>query len=179
MKDATQIVPAQRRGRRDRRSVVGLVALTVLIVVAGTAAMLDTIRDIELHLPAPPVEAVIALSIVFLATELVHTRTGRPSWTASHAWVVAFAFGLLHGLGFAGALADIGLPAGQIPLALFQFNLGVELGQLGFLAAVAAGLALWERLPVPHPRWAWRLPAYSIGTLASFWTLQRVAGFWS
>ena len=91
---------------------------------------------------------------------------------------MALAFGLLHGFGFAGALADIGLPHGQIPLALFQFNLGMELGQLLFIAAVLCILTGSRRLPIRQPLWLWRVPAYSIGTIATFWTVQRVASFW-
>jgi len=86
---------------------------------------------------------------------------------------------LLHGLGFAGALAEIGLPERQIPLALLQFNIGVELGQLQFVAAVLVVSALARRLAVPWPAWAWRVPAYGIGVTAAFWTVQRIASFWS
>ncbi|NIP18451.1 MAG: HupE/UreJ family protein, partial [Xanthomonadales bacterium] len=86
-----------------------------------------------LHVPSPPVEAVIALSIVFVATEIVRARQGRPGWTQRRPWLVAFIFGLLHGLGFAGALTEIGLPPQAVPLALLFFNLGVEAGQLLFI----------------------------------------------
>ena len=93
------------------------------------------------HVPGPPVEATIALSILLLACEIARTSAGQPSITARWPWLVAFSFGLLHGFGFASALSEIGLPRGDIPLALFMFNLGVEIGQLVFIAAVLALLA--------------------------------------
>lgn len=85
------------------------------------------------HLPGPPVEAVIALSIVFLAMEILKTRQGHSTLSSQKPWIVAFVFGLLHGFGFAGALQDIGLPQNEIPLALATFNIGVELGQILFV----------------------------------------------
>ncbi len=116
-----------------------------------------------------PVEAIIALSIVLLATELCHER---PTLTRRLPGIVAFAFGLLHGFGFAGALQEIGIPADRAWTALLGFNLGVELGQLGIiLVAAAVGLAA-GRLPHPH-RWR-RLAAYAGGTVASAWTIERV-----
>jgi hydrogenase/urease accessory protein HupE len=144
-----------------------------LTLAAASLGMLDV--------PGPPVEAAIALSIVFVAAEIVHARQGRPSLTRRWPWLVAFAFGLLHGLGFAGALAEVGLPQASIPLALLGFNVGVELGQLAFvfavLATAAAGRWLAARLPVRWPRWTWRVPPYAIGGLAMFWTIERLAAF--
>ena len=92
---------------------------------------------------------------------------------------MAFSFGLLHGFGFASALSEIGLPRGDIPLALFTFNLGVEIGQLVFIAAVLALLAAVRRIPVPHSltHRARPVATYAIGTLAAFWFVERVAGF--
>ena len=87
-------------------------------------------------MPQQPVEAMIALSILFLAAEIVHSRRGRPGYVERWPWVVAFIFGLLHGFGFAGALAEVGLPEQAIPFALVFFNVGVELGQLAFVGAV-------------------------------------------
>ncbi|MEJ8567127.1 HupE/UreJ family protein [Elongatibacter sediminis] len=125
--------------------------------------------------PQQPVEAIIALSILFVAMEIVHWRQGRPGITRRWPWLVAFVFGLLHGFGFAGALSEIGLPDHAIPLALLFFNLGVELGQLIFIAGV---LVLWAGLKrIPWPHWAWRVPVYAIGSLAAFWTIERLAGF--
>lgn len=122
-----------------------------------------------------PVEAVIALSIVFLARELLLMTQGQPGLTARAPWLVAFIFGLLHGLGFAGALREIGLPHGDIPLALLAFNLGVEAGQLAFVAAILAVMWLARRiLPMAAPRWIGQIPAYVIGAIAAFWTLERI-----
>ena len=122
-----------------------------------------------------PVEAVIALSILFLASEIAHSRMGKPGWTERYPWVVAFTFGLLHGFGFAGALSEIGLPEHAIPLALLFFNVGVELGQLAFIAAVLLAWAVLKRLA--WPTWAWRVPVYAIGSLAAYWTIDRINGF--
>jgi hydrogenase/urease accessory protein HupE len=127
------------------------------------------------HVPQAPVEAVIALSILFVAMEIVHWRQGRPGITRRWPWLVAFTFGLLHGFGFAGALSEIGLPDHAIPLALLFFNVGVEAGQLAFIAAVFAFSALLKR--IAWPGWAWRVPVYAIGSMAAFWTIQRIAGF--
>jgi len=88
-------------------------------------------------------------------------------------WAVAAGFGLLHGLGFAGALAEVGLPAAEIPLALFSFNVGIELGQLAFVGVVLLVAAALRKVPVAWPRWAQAVPAYGIGTMATFWFLQR------
>jgi hydrogenase/urease accessory protein HupE len=127
------------------------------------------------HVPQAPVEAVIALSILFVAMEIVHWRQGRPGLTRRWPWLVAFTFGLLHGFGFAGALSEIGLPEHAIPLALLFFNVGVELGQLLFIGAVIAVSLVLKR--ITWPGWAWRVPVYTIGSLAAFWTIQRIAGF--
>lgn len=127
------------------------------------------------HVPQAPVEAVIALSILFVAMEIVHWRQGRPGITRRWPWLVAFTFGLLHGFGFAGALSQIGLPVHAIPAALLFFNLGVELGQLLFIGAVLLVSFSLRRLRLPG--WAWRVPVYLIGSLAAFWTIQRIAGF--
>lgn len=128
-------------------------------------------------MPQAPVEAIIALSIVFVAAEVLRSRHGATGITARAPWVVAFAFGLLHGFGFAGALNEIGLPEGHIPQALLFFNLGVEAGQLLFIAAVVGGIALAGRARMGVSRWARLVPPYAIGTLAMFWVIQRVATF--
>jgi hydrogenase/urease accessory protein HupE len=157
-----------------RKRLIGTVtAFTVAHSLTLAAATLGLV-----HVPQRPVEAVIALSIVFVAGEIAHARQGRPGVTQRWPWIVAFVFGLLHGFGFAGALSEIGLPQQAIPLALLVFNIGVELGQLLFIAAALALAALVSRTPIPHPAWAWRLPAYGIGSIATFWMIERVAGFW-
>jgi hypothetical protein len=92
--------------------------------------------------------------------------------------VIAFVFGLLHGFGFAGALREVGMPEDAIPLALLCFNIGVEVGQLLFIAAVMGIVTLLRRSAITIPAWAWRVPVYTIGTLAMYWTIERVAGFW-
>ena len=131
------------------------------------------------NIPQAPVEAVIALSILFLASELAHSRLGKPGLTEKSPWLVAFTFGLLHGFGFAGALAEVGLPPQDIPPALLFFNVGVELGQLAFVLAVVAAMEGLKRLgSQDYPRWLGWVPTYGIGTLASFWFCQRVAAFW-
>jgi len=120
------------------------------------------------------VEAAIALSIVFLAVEIIHGRRGRLGITHALPWLVAFVFGLLHGLGFAGALAEVGLPVEDIPLALLFFNLGVEVGQLAFIGAVFAIHRLAQMMRLADLRRWDAIPAYAIGGIASFWLIDRV-----
>ena len=156
--------------------------MLIMTVTAFTLAHSITLALATLgvvHVPAPPVEATIALSILLLACEIARTSTGQPSITARWPWLVAFSFGLLHGFGFASALSEIGLPHGDIPLALFMFNVGVEIGQLVFIAAVLALLVLVRRIPIPDSMARQARPAatYAIGTLAAFWFVERVAGF--
>ncbi len=131
------------------------------------------------HVPGRPVEATIALSILLLACEIVRAQRGEVGLTARWPWVVAFSFGLLHGFGFAGALTDIGLPPGDVPLALFAFNIGVELGQLAFITIVLGALASVRRLRLPPTLRRRVLPAaaYAIGITASFWFFERLSGF--
>ncbi|MPR11282.1 HupE/UreJ family protein [Microvirga tunisiensis] len=154
------------------RLVKTVTAFTVAHSITLGLATLGTV-----HVPSKPVEAVIALSIVFVAAEIVHARSGRVGLAARMPWIVAFTFGLLHGFGFAGALSEVGLPEGQIPVALLFFNLGVEVGQLLFVAAVLALVAGTRRIPMVWPRWAGLVPPYAIGSLAMFWVIQRVAAF--
>ena len=129
-------------------------------------------------LPGPPVEAVIALSIVFLAVELIHYYKGENTLTAKYPWVVAFSFGLLHGFGFAGALANIGLPQKSIPAALLFFNVGVEFGQIAFIICVLSFLWILKKTKITFPKWVKLVPVYSIGGIASYWLIERVVGFW-
>ncbi len=126
------------------------------------------------NVPGAPVEAVIALSIVFVAAEIVHGQRGQEGVTARAPWIVALVFGLLHGFGFAGALHEVGLPGHAIPVALFLFNVGVEAGQLLFVGAVLVILALTRRQLARAPRWSAAVPAYAIGAVAMFWTVQRI-----
>jgi hydrogenase/urease accessory protein HupE len=159
-----------------RRLVVTVTAFTLAHSLTLAGATLGFV-----HMPGPPIEAVIALSIVFVASEIIHSRRGKPGLTEHYPWVVAFTLGLLHGFGFAGALTEVGLPQKSIPIALLFFNVGVEIGQLLFIASVFAVIALarqmTRRINVPRPTWAWAVPPYAIGSLAVFWVLQRTAAF--
>ncbi|MEZ5592555.1 MAG: HupE/UreJ family protein [Gammaproteobacteria bacterium] len=156
-----------------RRLLITITAFTIAHSITLAAATLDL-----LWVPGPPVEATIALSILFLASELVKVNRGQASLTASYPWLVAFTFGLLHGLGFAGALADVGLPQHEIPLALLMFNVGVELGQIAFVMVVIAFVFALRKLRIQWPAGSRQLPAYGIGTLAAFWFIERVSGFY-
>ena len=132
-----------------------------------------------MHVPGPPVEACIALSIVFVAAEIIRGRQGQPGLTERAPWVVAFTFGLLHGLGFAGALSEVGLPQHAIPLALLFFNVGVELGQLAFIAVVLAAARWFAVCVFAAPAWGWRVVPYAIGAVAMFWVIERTVAFGS
>ena len=165
--------------------------LALLLIVKGARRLLITVTSFTLAhsvtlvaatlglvwVPGPPVEAVIALSILFLASEMIKVNRGRSSLTASNPWTVAFAFGLLHGFGFAGALNDIGLPQNEVPLALLMFNVGVEIGQLLFIAAMLALMFVLKRIFREWPDWIRNVPAYGIGGISAFWLIERVAGF--
>jgi len=129
------------------------------------------------HLPQPPVEAVIALSIAFLAAEIVRAERGHLSLTYRSPWILAFIFGLAHGFGFAGALLEIGLPQGQIPVALLFFNVGVELGQLLFVAVVVSLFKLVRYSGISLSATGRFVAPYAIGSLAMFWVIQRVVSF--
>ena len=152
-----------------------LKAVTAFTVAHSITLALATLGVV--HIPSAPTEALIALSILFLAVEIIHSRQGKISLTEQYPWVVAFAFGLFHGLGFAGALSEIGLPQQEIPLALLMFNVGVETGQLMFIAAVLALFAVLKRLPITLPQGAWRVLPYGIGSIAAYWTIDRVMSF--
>jgi hydrogenase/urease accessory protein HupE len=172
-----------------------LFVLALLLIVRNMRVLVWTITAFTLahsitlalatlglvHVPGPPVEAAIAFSILLLASEIVRLRRGEPSLTARWPWIVAFCFGLLHGFGFAGALSEIGLPKGDIPLALFAFNVGVELGQLAFIGAVLGTLSVARRFTNLRgfERRATQAAPYAIGALAAFWFVGRVAAFWA
>jgi hydrogenase/urease accessory protein HupE len=125
--------------------------------------------------PVLPLNAAIALSILFLGPEIVRSWRGETSFTIRHPWVVAFAFGLLHGFGFASALTSAGLPKAELPIALLSFNVGVEIGQLSFVALILLLDRAFRILEVRWPRWAAALPGYTVGSLGAFWTVQRLA----
>jgi hypothetical protein len=147
-------------------------AFTISHSLTLTAATLGWVRVLP-----PPVEAVIALSIVFVAAEIIRQQRGIEGITARAPWLVAFTFGLMHGLGFAGGLSEAGLPAGHIPSALLFFSIGVETGHFLFIGAVLAFIALVHRVPIPLPRWAQLVPPYAIGATAMFWVIERIGAF--
>ena len=125
--------------------------------------------------PVLPLNAAIALSIFFLGPEIVRSWRGETSFTIEHPWVVAFAFGLIHGFGFASALTSAGLPRADLPLALLGFNVGVEIGQVAFVLFVLLLERSFRILEIRWPRWVTALPGYAVGTLGAFWTIQRTA----
>jgi hypothetical protein len=139
-------------------------SLTLAIATLGWAAA-----------PILPLNAAIALSILFLGPEIVRARRGETSLTIRKPWLVAFLFGLLHGFGFAGALTSAGLPRSELPFALLTFNLGVEIGQLAFVALVVLLERSFRQLEARWPGWVAGLPAYVVGSLGAFWTIQRTA----
>jgi hydrogenase/urease accessory protein HupE len=166
-----------------RRVAVTVTAFTIAHSITLAAATLDFV-----NVPGPPVEATIALSIMLVAVEILNARDGKPSLTARLPWLVAFSFGLLHGFGFAGALAEVGLPQHAIPIALLFFNVGVEIGQLVFVAAVLSIMWLlcqaasrlseaalvkraFDRLDV--------IIAYGIGVVAAYWLIERTTAFFA
>jgi len=127
------------------------------------------------HLPGPPLNAAIALSILILGVEIVRSGSAGTSITTLHPWIVAFAFGLLHGFGFASGLSALGLPAAHIPLALVMFNVGVEIGQVSFVLLILLLERSFRQLEIRWPRWVQALPGYTVGSLGAFWTVQRAA----
>jgi hypothetical protein len=166
-----------------------LFVLGLLLIVGNRMMLLKTItaftiaHSITLAIatfgyasaPGPPLNAAIALSILFLGPEIVRVWRGETSFTIRHPWVVAFAFGLLHGFGFASGLTTSGLPSAEIPVALLLFNVGVEMGQLFFVAIILLLERSFRILEVRWPQWAEALPGYTVGGLGAFWTIQRVA----
>lgn len=173
-----------------------LFVLGLMLLVAGVRPLVKTITAFTLghsltlslatlglaRVPASLAELLIAASILVLAVELTTPTRDRPHLLQRRPWLMACAFGLVHGLGFAGALAEVGLPQEEIPLALFAFNVGIELGQLAFVGALAVLVVLATRAlasapwgPQNLPLWLRRLPAYGIGTLAAFWCFERAS----
>lgn len=170
-----------------------LFVLGLLLIVDGTRMLVKTITAFTLahslslaiatfrilEVPEGPLNACIALSILFLGPEVVRKWRGGDSFTLRHPWVVAFAFGLLHGIGFASGLSVTGLPHASIPLALLWFNLGVEAGQLGFVFVVLAMQRAWKAIDLHWPLVLRRAPGYAIGILGAFWTIDRLAATFS
>jgi hydrogenase/urease accessory protein HupE len=157
---------------------VGNTWMLVKVITAFTLAHSITLAVAALDLvqiPQAPVEAVIALSIMFVAAEVVRNKQHESDFTSKAPWIVAFAFGLLHGLGFGGALKEIGLPQSDVPLALFSFNLGVEAGQLLFVFAVLALMTAGGRLLTINLPWLRSVTSYGIGSVAAIWFIQRFA----
>jgi hypothetical protein len=151
-----------------------LVKTVTAFTVAHSITLAIATFGIAQVAPAP-LNAAIALSILFLGPEIVRRWRGQTSFTIRNPWVVAFAFGLLHGFGFASGLAQLGLPKGEIPLALLLFNVGVEIGQLAFVLLILLLERAFRLLQIHWPRLVERLPGYLVGTLGAFWTIQRVA----
>lgn len=158
--------------RGGKRIFLTITAFTVAHSLTLVSATLGWV-----NVPGPPIEATIALSIVFVAYEIVHGLRGKPGLTARAPWVVAFSFGLLHGFGFAGALAEVGLPQKAIPIALLMFNVGVELGQLIFVGLALTATVLLARLPGRRLVWMPYVAPYAIGAIAMFWVIERVVAF--
>jgi HupE / UreJ protein len=164
-----------------------LFVLGLMLIVADRWALVKTITSFTLahsitlaiatlgyaRAPLLPLNAAIALSILFLGPEIVRSWRGETSFTIRHPWVVAFAFGLLHGFGFASGLSAMGLPQAEIPLALLLFNVGVEIGQVAFVLLVILLERSFRVLELRWPRLVERLPGYAVGTLGAYWTIQR------
>ena len=164
-----------------------LFVLGLLLIVSGRWTLVKTITSFTVahsitlaiatlgyaSAPLPPLNAAIALSILFLGPEIVRVWRGETSFTIRHPWVVAFAFGLLHGFGFASGLTSMGLPKAEIPLALLLFNVGVEIGQIAFVVLIVLLERAFRTLEIRWPRWAEALPGYAVGSLGAFWTIQR------
>ncbi|HET6467618.1 MAG TPA: HupE/UreJ family protein [Geminicoccaceae bacterium] len=148
-------------------------AWTVTAFTLGHSITLSLAALGLIRVPSAPVEALIALSVLVLALELARGRDARPTLLRRHPGLMAASFGLLHGLGFAGALREIGLPDGEIPLALLSFNLGIEAGQLVFCAALLGGWAVVRAVRPAPAAWGRGLATYAIGSLAAFWLIER------
>jgi hydrogenase/urease accessory protein HupE len=164
-----------------------LFVLGLLLIVQGRMMLLKTITSFTVahsitlaiatlgfaRAPLPPLNAAIALSILFLGPEVVRSRRGETSLTIKFPWLVAFAFGLLHGFGFASGLSTTGMLKAELPWALLWFNVGVELGQLVFVFLALALAWSFKTLEIRWPRWAQALPGYTVGSLGAYWTIQR------
>jgi HupE / UreJ protein len=149
---------------------------TIMAFAIGHSVTLSAAVLGFVHVPPRPVAALVAFSLLLLAAELARADAAPPTIMRRSPWIMAFLFGLLHGLAFAGALAAVGLPDGDVPLALLSFNVGIEIGQLLFVAAVLLGRAALSPLIRRLPLGAARVPSYVIGTLAAFWCFERLSG---
>ena len=168
-----------------------LFLLTLLLIVSGIWPLLKTVTAFTLahsltlalatldvvHIPQVPTEGVISLSIMLLAVEVVRKNQGQLTLSERYPWLIAFTFGLVHGLGFAGALYEIGVPQHAVPLALLMFNVGVETGQIVFVLTVSLLLAGLSRLHGHTALTMVRATPYAIGGVAAFWTIDRVSSF--
>jgi hypothetical protein len=168
-----------------------LFLLTLLMIVTGFWALMKTVTAFTLahsltlafatlglvHIPQVPTEGVISLSIMLLAVEVVRKNSGQLTLSERYPWMIAFTFGLVHGLGFAGALSEIGVPQNAVPLALLMFNLGVETGQVMFVTVVSLLLAGLHRLHNHTALSLSRVAPYAIGGVAAYWTIDRVSAF--
>lgn len=168
-----------------------LFLLMLLLIVSGFWPLVKTVTAFTVahsltlalatlgvvNIPSAPTEAVISLSILLLAVEVARKNCGDSTISERFPWVVAFMFGLVHGLGFAGALSEIGVPRNEVPLALLAFNVGVETGQLIFIVSVSCLLWLLERMQSSSRLFATRAMPYAVGGISAFWTIQRVASF--
>ncbi len=166
-----------------------LFVLGLMLIVQGRGMLIKTITSFTIahsltlalatlgfaSIPLPPLNAAVALSILFLGPEIVRTWQGKTSLTIRYPWIVAFLFGLLHGFGFASGLSTTGMPVAELPIALLCFNIGVELGQLSFVFLALALAWSFRTLEIRWPRWALMLPGYTVGGLGAYWTIQRTA----
>lgn len=166
-----------------------LFVLGLLLIVDGRMRLVKTITAFTVahsltlaiatlgyaRIPVPPLNAAIALSILFLGPEIVRVWRGESSLTIRHPWVVAFLFGLLHGFGFASGLSEMGIHGSELVFGLLMFNVGVEAGQIGFVVIILFLMDSFRTLEIRWPTWAEYLPGYLVGTLGAFWTIQRVA----
>jgi HupE/UreJ protein len=147
---------------------------TITAFTIGHSASLAAAAFGLIGVPERPLNAAIALSIVFVGVEIIKQQRGEAGLTARYPWAVAFSFGLVHGIGFASALAGLGLERRLLPAALLFFNIGVEIGQLAFVLLVLALIWAHRRLDAVLPRWGDALPAYAIGSISMFWFLGRL-----
>ncbi|WP_136808242.1 HupE/UreJ family protein [Desulfosediminicola flagellatus] len=164
-----------------------LFVLGLFLIVKGRMMLIKTITSFTVahsitlaiatlgyaSIPLPPLNAAVALSILFLGPEIVRSWRGETSLTIRYPWIVAFVFGLLHGFGFASGLSTTGMPKAELPWALLCFNIGVEFGQLTFVFLALALVWSFRTLEIRWPRWVTAMPGYTVGSLGAFWTIQR------